>query len=105
MTSRISDYQPSNLPPSVQGPGGGSHAVGNSGNVGSTSAAPGGDTVTLTGSSITLQKLNDAVANAPVVDSQRVAAARLAIKNGTYQINARSIAEKLLQAESGLKKS
>ena len=56
----------------------------------------------MTGSARTLQKLGEAVANAPVVDSQKVATMKQAIQNGTYQVNSGSIANKLLQFESNL---
>lgn len=65
----------------------------------STSTA---DQVTLTGSARTLQKLGEAVANAPVVNSQKVATLKQAIQNGTYQVNSGSVANKLLQFESNL---
>lgn len=66
----------------------------------STAAA---DQVNLTGSARTLQKLGEAVAAAPVVDTAKVAAVKQAIQNGTYQVDAGSVADKLLQSESELK--
>jgi negative regulator of flagellin synthesis FlgM len=56
----------------------------------------------LTGSARTLQKLSEAVASAPVVDTAKVAQIKEALQNGTYQINTQSVADKLLQSESGL---
>jgi negative regulator of flagellin synthesis FlgM len=50
-----------------------------------------------------LQKLSEAVASAPVVDTQKVAAVKQAVQNGTYQVDAGRVADKLLQFESGLK--
>jgi negative regulator of flagellin synthesis FlgM len=61
------------------------------------------DTVTITGPALTLQKLSEAVAKAPVVNTQKVAAVKQSIQNGTYQVDAGSVADKLLQFESGLK--
>jgi negative regulator of flagellin synthesis FlgM len=61
------------------------------------------DQVTLTDSARTLQKLGAAVANAPVVDSAKVAAVKQAVQGGTYQINANRVADKILNFESGLK--
>src|SRR5258706_13540544 len=62
-----------------------------------------GDTVTLTHSARSLQKIEEAVAKAPVVNASKVAAVKQAINSGTYQINAGQVADKLLQFERGLK--
>lgn len=62
-----------------------------------------GDTVTLTSSARSLQKIEEAVAKAPVVNASKVAAVKQAVNSGTYQINASRVADKLLQFESGLK--
>ena len=62
-----------------------------------------GDTVTLTNSARSLQKIEEAVAKAPVVDVSKVAAVKQAVDSGTYQINADRVADKMLQFESGLK--
>jgi negative regulator of flagellin synthesis FlgM len=62
-----------------------------------------GDTVTLTSSARTLQKIEEAVAKTPVVNAAKVAAVKQAINAGTYQIEGRRVADKLLQFERGLK--
>ena len=62
-----------------------------------------GDTVTLTDSARSLQKIEEAVAKAPVVDASKVAAVKQAVDSGTYQINADRVADKLLQFERALK--
>jgi len=62
-----------------------------------------GDQLTLTDSARSLQRLSDAIAQAPVVNASKVAAVKQAVNNGTYQINAGNVADKLLQFESGLK--
>ena len=62
-----------------------------------------GEHVTLTTSARSLQKLSDAIARTPVVDAGKVASIKQALSSGTYTINASSIADKMLQAESGLK--
>jgi len=62
-----------------------------------------GDHVTLTSSARSLQKLSDAVAQAPVVNSDKVASIKQALANGTYQIDSSSVADKMLQFERGLK--
>lgn len=61
------------------------------------------DHVTLTASARSLQKLSEAVAQAPVVNTAKVASIKQAIGNGTYQVDAARVAGKLLQFESGLK--
>jgi negative regulator of flagellin synthesis FlgM len=72
---------------------------------GSASAATAqtGDHVTLTDSARALQKIEEAVAKTPVVDANKVAAAKQAISSGTYKIDAGRIAGKLLNYERGLK--
>lgn len=62
-----------------------------------------GDQVTFTTSARSLQKLSDAIAQTPVVDATKVASIKQALSSGTYAINASSIADKMLQAERGLK--
>jgi negative regulator of flagellin synthesis FlgM len=62
-----------------------------------------GDQVTLTTSARSLQKLSDAVAQAPVVNSAKVSSIKQALANGTYQINSGSVADKMIQFENGLK--
>jgi negative regulator of flagellin synthesis FlgM len=66
-------------------------------------AAAAADTVTITGPALALQKLSEAVAKAPVVNTQKVATVKQSVQNGTYQVDAGSVADKLLQFESGLK--
>ena len=68
-----------------------------------TPAAQTGDTVTLTDSARSLQKIEEAVAKAPVVNASKVAALKQAIHSGTYQVDAGRVAEKLLRFERGLK--
>ena len=69
----------------------------------SASATQTGDTVTLTNSARSLQKIEETVAKAPVVNAAKVAAVKQAINSGNYQIDAGRIADKLLQFERGLK--
>jgi negative regulator of flagellin synthesis FlgM len=66
-------------------------------------AAQTGDQVTLTTSARSLQKLSDAIAQTPVVDAAKVASIKQALSSGTYTIDASSVADKMLQAERGLK--
>ncbi len=69
----------------------------------STAASPGTDHVTLTDSARSLQKIEEAIAKAPVVDSAKVAAIKQAVGSGTYQIDSGRVADKLLKFERGLK--
>lgn len=66
-------------------------------------AAQTGDTVTLTNSARSLQKIEEAIAKAPVVNASKVAAVKQAVDSGTYQVDAGRVADKLLQFERGLK--
>ena len=61
------------------------------------------DHVTLTDSARSLQKIEEAVAKTPVVNANKVAAAKQAISSGTYTINAGRVAGKMLAYERGLK--
>jgi negative regulator of flagellin synthesis FlgM len=72
----------------------------------STVVTPGAtstDHLTLTDSARSLQKIGEAIAKAPVVDTAKVAAVKQAISSGTYQIDAGRVADGLLQFERGLK--
>jgi negative regulator of flagellin synthesis FlgM len=69
----------------------------------STAAAQSSDHVTLTDSARSLQKIEEAIAKAPVVDTAKVAAIKQAVSSGTYQVDTGRVADKLLQFERGLK--
>jgi negative regulator of flagellin synthesis FlgM len=69
----------------------------------STAAAQSADHVTLTDSARSLQKIEETIAKAPVVDTAKVAAIKQAVSSGTYQIDTGRVADKLLQFERGLK--
>lgn len=62
-----------------------------------------GDHVTLTTSARSLQKLSEAVAQAPVVNADKVASVKQAVNGGSYQVDSRRVADKILQFEQGLK--
>jgi len=72
---------------------------------GGSEATEGGtaDQLTLTQSARSLQKVAEAVANAPVVNSAKVESTKLAINNGTYKIDSGRVADKILQFEKSLK--
>jgi negative regulator of flagellin synthesis FlgM len=61
------------------------------------------DTVTLTNSARSLQKIEEAVAKTPVVNAAKVASVKQAVNSGSYKIDSGRVADKLLQFESGLK--
>ena len=70
---------------------------------GNSATSQTGDQLTLTSSARSLQKLEEAVSNAPVVDSAKVAAVKQSVDSGTYKVNPRSVADKLIKFERGLK--
>jgi negative regulator of flagellin synthesis FlgM len=71
---------------------------------GTTAAASqSADHVTLTSSARSLQKIEETIAQTPVVNASKVAAVKQAISSGTYQVDSGRVADKLLQFESGLK--
>ena len=73
------------------------------GSAAAASTSQTGDHVTLTDSARSLQKIEQAVAQAPVVNTAKVAAVKQAVNNGTYKVDAGRVADKILQFESGLK--
>lgn len=60
------------------------------------------DTVSLTDTSMKLRSLENRIESLPVVDSQRVEDVRRSVADGTYAIDAESIAGKLVDSELGL---
>lgn len=58
------------------------------------------DTVNITGAASQLQALEKQISNLPVVDIQRVDAIKRKIANGTFEISAPQIAEKMIQLET-----
>ncbi len=66
------------------------------------STAQTGDQVTLTDSARSLQKIEGAVAKAPVVNAAKVASVKQAVQSGRYQIDASRVAGKLLHFDSTL---
>ena len=61
-----------------------------------------GDTVNLTRSGVLLQRLEETLANIPVVDVERVSAIRDAISSGRYQIDASAIADQIIRLDREL---
>jgi negative regulator of flagellin synthesis FlgM len=68
-----------------------------------SSASQTGDHLTLTSTAQSLQKLSEAIAQAPVVNASKVASIKQAVSDGTYQADSGRVADKILQFESGLK--
>lgn len=60
------------------------------------------DTVSLTSSAQLLQKLEEILAAAPASDAKRIAALKEAIDSGAYEIDAATIAERLIRMEQDL---
>ncbi len=58
------------------------------------------DTVSLSDNAVQLGKIDNSVIAAPVVDTQRVEQIKQAIENGSYEVDAKKIADKLTQFES-----
>ena len=68
----------------------------------SSESASGHDQLSLTDTARQLQALQDQVKDMPTVDSQRVDAIKAAIADGSYQVDANRIAEKMISMERSL---
>lgn len=99
MTAKISDFQntpvQAGTPKKVPGVREGSAAT-------ADAAAASGTAVQITDQARQLASLEHSVKSLPVVDESRVAAIRLALDEGRYQVNAERIADKLLRTEQEL---
>jgi len=62
-------------------------------------AVPAADSVALTADAQTLQRLEKAVSAAPDIDSERVEKIRAQLRDGTYPINPRTIADQFARME------
>jgi negative regulator of flagellin synthesis FlgM len=106
VTTKISGYKAPNLPAPLAGSGS-SGAVAEKASATNAAApqaaASAADQVTFTGSAQTLQKLGAVLAKAPIVNAAKVASVKQSVKNGTYTVNAGSVADKLLQFDGELK--
>jgi negative regulator of flagellin synthesis FlgM len=60
------------------------------------------DTVTLTDSARQLQKLEEAIAKAPVINAETVQAVKDALARGSIAVDAERVADKMLQFERDL---
>lgn len=106
MTDKISGFSTAEPVAPVKGSNSSTAVADKAQNEGSGTAptAQTGNQLTLSDSARTLQKIEEAVAKAPVVDSQKVAAVKQSISAGTYQIDSGRVASKIMKFESGLKK-
>jgi len=66
------------------------------------SSAPASDSVSLTDTASRMSNIQQALADVPVVNADKVAELREAISNGSYQIDPEKVAEKLLSFEQNL---
>ena len=69
---------------------------------GSTGRPSTQDTVSLTETSAQLRSIESSLASLPVVDTQRVESIKQALADGSYQVDAGSIADKLINFEQTL---
>jgi len=58
------------------------------------------DTVSLTETSAQLRSIESSLASLPVVDTQRVESIKQAIADGSYQVDAQAVADKLIDFEA-----
>ncbi|MDT4290375.1 flagellar biosynthesis anti-sigma factor FlgM [Methylomonas sp. MO1] len=63
------------------------------------------DTVNITTTALDIKSATASSAAAPVVNEDRVAAIKAAVQDGSYQVNAERVAEKMLQFEGQLTNS
>ena len=105
MPAKISGYSPSEPVAPKKGSNTGNVAdkPQSEASAAATATSQTGDHVTLTDSARSLQKLSEAVAQAPAVNAAKVASIKQAVNNGTYKIDSGSVADKLLQFERGLR--
>ena len=68
------------------------------------SSAPAGDTVNLTDTATSLKGLEQSMASGPEVNRARIESIKEALASGTYQIDARRVADKFLEIERALGK-
>lgn len=103
MSNKIGGYSPATPVVTGNGP---STGAGSASSTGSTANAPApaapstGDTATVSSVAIQLAKLGTAVDQSSGVDSAKVASLQAAINAGTYQVNAQSVADKLLATQN-----
>ena len=65
-------------------------------------AGSGAETVRITETALRLKRLEEALANTPVADAERVKALKDAITNALYEVDAERVADKLISMERDL---
>ncbi len=65
-------------------------------------AAPGGDSLRLTGEAASLQTMQRELSSASAIDTARVQSIRQALEAGTYKVDAQAIADRMLDLERQL---
>jgi len=65
--------------------------------------APHTDKVSLTDTATQLQSLQQTLADAPIVNNERVEALRAAVADGSYQVDATELAQNMINFESQLR--
>lgn len=103
MTHKISAYTPINPPtPAKAVVGSAAPADKTAGQTATPAAgsASKADQATFTGSALTLQKLGEALANTPVVNASKVASVKQSVQNGSYQVDAGRVADKLIESDN-----
>ena len=106
MPSKISGYNATQPLAPLKGTSGTGAIADKSSSEDAAAVTPGSqstDQLTLTDSAHTLQKIGEAIAKAPVVDSAKVAAVKQAVSSGTYKIDSGRVADGLIRFERGLK--
>ncbi|MDZ7753484.1 MAG: flagellar biosynthesis anti-sigma factor FlgM [Gammaproteobacteria bacterium] len=66
---------------------------------GATARPPGGETVSLTQTAVSLENMERLMAQIPIVDAHRVESIRESLSKGSYQVNPERTAEKFIRFE------
>lgn len=66
---------------------------------GATARPPGGETVSLTQTAVSLENMERLMAQIPIVDAQRVESVRESLSKGSYEVNPERTAEKFIRFE------
>ncbi len=103
MSQKISGFSATEPVAPVKGSTSNAGAAEKQAETATSTAVQSSDQVTLTSSARSLQKIEETIAQTPVVNSSKVAAVKQAISSGTYQVDSGRVADKLLQFENGLK--
>jgi negative regulator of flagellin synthesis FlgM len=103
VTNKIDGYKSTQIVPQPAGKARAAGKVGGDSPNTATTDVRAVDQLTLTQSARTLQKLAEAVSNAPVVDSKKIEAIKRAVEQDQYKVDSRRVAGKLIAFEHELK--